>query len=179
MALAPWWDLPQPPIDVQVIRAGLAQFRHDFAGALDDLGKVLARDPAQAQARSLRATIQIVQARYAPARADCQALRGASSELIAVGCEAMVDGLTGKAADAYQRLDAALRAQPTAPPEDKLWVLLRLAEIAERLGRANDAERHFKAALALGIPDTFLLAAYADFLLLQNRPAEVETMLRD
>ena len=178
-ALGPWWDLPEPPIPVQVLRASLAQFRHDFADALSDLGKVLIRDPRQGQARALRATIHIVQARYADGRADCAALHGVTSELIAIGCEAMVDGLTGKAPAAYDRLNAALTANPDAAPDEKLWVLLRLAEMSQRLGRMEVAETHFKQALALGITDTFLLAAYADFLLLQNRPVEVEAMLKD
>lgn len=178
-ALGPWWDLAEPPIDVQVLRASLAQFRHDFSGALDDLSKVLVRDPRQSQARALRATIHIVQARYAQARTDCLALRGVTSELIATGCEAMVDGLTGQALAAHDRLQAALDRHPEASPDEKLWVLLRLAEMAQRLGDMPAAERHFKQALGLGITDTFLLAAYADFLLLQNRSAEVEAMLRD
>jgi hypothetical protein len=54
-ALVPWWDMPVPPIEVQVLRAGLGQFRHDFAAALDDLSKVIERDPGHAGARSLRA----------------------------------------------------------------------------------------------------------------------------
>ena len=178
-ALGPWWDLPEPPIPVQILRASLAQFRHDFAGSLSDLGKVLAQDPRQGQARALRATIHIVQARYAEGRADCEALHGVTSELIATGCEAMVDGLTGKASAAYDRLNATFVANPDATPDEKLWVLLRLAEMSQRLGRMAVAETHFKQALALGITDTFLLAAYADFLLLQNRPVEVEAMLKD
>ncbi len=178
-ALTPWWDLAEPPLPVQVLRASLAQFRHDFPGALSDLGKVLARDPAQGQARALRATIEIVQAQYSQARTDCQALRGVTSELIATGCEAMVDGLTGSAGQAYDRLDAALKAHPEATPDEKLWVLLRLAEMAQRLGRVEAAEQRFRESLALNITDTFLLAAYADFLLLQNRPQEVQAMLKD
>jgi Tfp pilus assembly protein PilF len=57
--------------------------------------------------------------------------------------------------------------------------LLRLAEISQRLGRTELAEKHFKQALAKQIPDTFLLAAYADFLLDQKRPAEVVALLKD
>ena len=136
-------------------------------------------EPRQGQARALRATIHIVQARYLQARTDCQALQGVSSELIATGCEAMVDGLTGKAPAAHARLEAVLQAHPEAPLDEKLWVLLRLAEMAQRLGRTDAAEAHFKQALALGITDTFLLAAYADFLLLQSRAAEVNVMLKD
>lgn len=178
-ALGPWWDLAEPPIPVQVLRASLGQFRHDFPAALTDLNTVLRRDPGQAQARALRATIQIVQAHYAQARADCTALHGVTSDLIATGCEAMVDGLTGHAAAAHDRLAAALNGSQGATPDEKLWVLLRLAEMAQRLGRMDAAENYFRQALRLNITDTFLLAAYADFLLLQNRPAEVEAMLKD
>jgi predicted Zn-dependent protease len=178
-ALAPWWEMTAPPTDVQILRASLAQFRHDFDGALADLSAVLAREPRNAQARALRATIHIVQARYDQARTDCQALHGATSELIATGCEAMVDGLTGKVAAAYATLSEAYRANPQASPAEKLWVLIRLAEMAQRQGNAGAAERHFRDALALQITDTFLLAAYADFLLDRKRHAEVQAMLKD
>ncbi len=178
-ALAPWWDMSAPPIEVQILRAGLAQFRHDFAGALTDLTQAIQHSPTHPQARSLRATIHIVQARYGQARADCQALHGVTSDLLALGCEAMVDGLTGKAAGAYQVLSDALKKHPEAPVDEKLWVLTRLGEIAQRLGRIESAEAHFKQALALEITDTFLLAAYADFLLDQKRPAEVVALLKD
>lgn len=178
-ALAPWWEMPEPPIDVQVLRASLAQFRHDFDGALRDLTKVLEREPRHRQARLLRATIHIVQARYPDAKADCQGLRGDSTNFIGIGCKAMVDGLTGNAAAAYQALTEALKNHSQVTSEEKLWVLTRLAEIAQRQSRADAAEAHFRQALALGITDTFLLAAYSDFLLDQNRPAEVVAMLKD
>jgi hypothetical protein len=44
-ALAPWWNLAAPPIPVLLLRATLAQRRHDFAGALADLERVLAQAP--------------------------------------------------------------------------------------------------------------------------------------
>ncbi|MDB5822319.1 MAG: hypothetical protein JWR21_1023 [Herminiimonas sp.] len=178
-ALAPWWEMASPPTEVQILRASLAQFRHDFDGALADLSAVILREPRNAQARALRATIHIVQARYEQARPDCQALHGVTSELTATGCEAMVDGLTGKVAAAYATLSESYRVNSQATPAEKLWVLIRLAEMAQRQGRADAAERHFKEALALNITDTFLLAAYADFLLDQKRYAEVQAMLKD
>jgi tetratricopeptide (TPR) repeat protein len=178
-ALAPWWEMASPPTEVQILRASLAQFRHDFDGALADLSAVIQREPRNAQARALRATIHIVQARYDQARPDCQSLHGVTSELTATGCEAMVDGLTGKVAAAYATLSESYRVNSQASPAEKLWVLIRLAEMAQRQGRADAAERHFKEALALNITDTFLLAAYADFLLDQKRYAEVQAMLKD
>ena len=39
--LAPWWHLPQPPIEVLVLRATVRQSSHDFESALADLAQVL------------------------------------------------------------------------------------------------------------------------------------------
>lgn len=178
-ALAPWWTLPTPPIDVQVLRASLRQFRHDFSGALSDLDQVLSLDPSQAQARSLRATIHIVQARYASARPDCLALAKPPNELVGTACLALIDGLTGRAAQAQADLSAQLQKHPEASAEEKLWAYTRLAELAQRLGQDAAAEARYKQALGLGITDTFLLAAYADFLLDKQRPQEAYTLLKD
>ena len=177
-ALTPWWEMATPPVEIQVLRAGLRQFRHDFSGAMSDLDQVLVQDPSHARARSLRAIIHIVQARYREAQSDCLALRSSANELVALGCETMVQGLTGHAAEAYTALSQMLARHPEASREERLWVLIRLAEMAQRLGRP-DAEAHFKQALALEIGDTFLLAAYADYLLDQGRPREVMVLLKD
>lgn len=178
-ALAPWWEMPTPPTDVQVIRASLRQFQHDFDGALSDLGQVLEREPQNARARILRAIIQIVQARYEQGRSDCRALRGGDTEMLSLGCEAVIDGLTGKATFAYNGLKAAFEARIPAATDEKLWIQLRLAELSQRQGRLDLAEMHFKKALDLGVSETFLLANYADLLLDLKRPAEVVALLKD
>lgn len=178
-ALAPWWDMPTPPVEVLVLRASLRQFGHDFDGAVRDLTQVLDRHPQHMQARVLRAIIHIVQARYAQAKSDCQALMQVGDALIGHGCEAMVEGLTGNAAPAYATLSRVLAEAPTAAAATKLWLHIRLAELAQRLGRVEVAESHFRQALAFGISDTFLLAAYADLLLAQGRTAEVVALLKD
>ncbi|MSQ66481.1 MAG: hypothetical protein EXR37_09245 [Limnohabitans sp.] len=179
-ALAPWWKLAAPPDEVLLMRASLKQFRHDFAGAIQDLDHLLERVPGHGNARALRATLHIVQARYPAARSDCQALQGPDNALIALGCLAMVDGLTGHAAEAYARLDAAFKAEPQAVTRgNRLWILLRLAEMAQRLSNPRAAEAHFKQALALGQQDTLLLAAWSDFLLDQQRTPEILALLQD
>src|SRR5262245_23210282 len=40
-ALAPWWDAPDAPPDVLLLRATIRQHVHDFDGALTDLSAVL------------------------------------------------------------------------------------------------------------------------------------------
>jgi hypothetical protein len=90
-----------------------------------------------------------------------------------------VDAATGQAPAAATALRAALAQQPGASAEARLWVLTRLAETEERRGAFPAAESAFRAALALGLPDVYLQAAYADFLLDRGRPAEVLALLKD
>lgn len=54
-----------------------------------------------------------------------------------------------------------------------------LAEIAEQIGDAPAAERHYRDALALGRRNVYLLGAWTDFLLDRNRPAEARELLRN
>ncbi|WP_151636635.1 tetratricopeptide repeat protein [Noviherbaspirillum aerium] len=178
-ALGPWWNMQSPPEDVQILRASLRQYRHDFSGAVSDLDQVLSRNPGNARALALRAIIHIVQARYVQGIEDCQSLRKAGDPLIGLGCVAMVEGLTGKAVSAYAALNKEVSAATSVSPENRLWLEIRLAELAERQSLPDVAETHFKKAIALGINDTFLLAAYADLLLEQRRAAEVVNLLKD
>jgi len=178
-ALAPWWSEPDPPQRLRVIRAMLKQYSHDFSGALTDLAAATRADPGDALAWSWRAAIHMVQADYDAARADCEGLRGATSELGVVGCTAYVDGTTGKAAAAHRALSDALSRARDASPAERVWVRTRLAELALRMGDPALAERHFRAALAEKVTDQFLLAAWADFLLDRGRPVEVVPLLRE
>ena len=178
-ALKPWWNLPEPPTRVLVMRATFVQYRHDFSSALTDLARALERDPADTRAWSLRAVIHLVQADYAESRSDCAKLAPLVEELTAIGCVAFIDGLTGRARASHDTLSRALARARDASPAQKLWVLIRLAELAWRLNDPQLAEQHFKRALALGITDGFLLAAYADFLLDYGRAQEAVTLLKD
>ena len=161
------------------MRATLVQYRHDFSSALADLARALERDPEDARAWSLRAVIHLVQADYAESRRDCARLAPLVEQVIAIGCVAFIDGMTGRARESHDTLSRALARSRDASPGQKLWILIRLAELAWRLNDATLAEQYFKRALALGITDGFLLAAYADFLLDYQRAQEAVTLLRD
>ena len=178
-ALRRWYAVASQHPGVRTTRGLLRQYRHDFDGALEDLAAAARFDPQDPEPHAWRAAIFMVRADYPAARLECDALRDRSSELQAEGCVAYVDATTGKARVAYETLGAALARNATAPASLRLWVRTRLAEIAWRLEDARAAERHFRAALALDLTDNFLLAAYADFLLEQNRPAEVVALLKD
>ena len=178
-ALAPWADANAAAAEILVVRALLRQYRHDFEGALADLALAVQRDPQNEEAHAWRAAIHMVRADYPAAARECATLAPLTDELQAAGCSAYVEATTGKTRAAYARLLGALERAPQAGAAPRLWVNTRLAEMSVRLGDAAAAERHFKSALALGLNDNFLLAAYADFLLEQRRPREVVALLKD
>ena len=178
-ALTPWWTAPAPPTAVRVQRAVLYQYGHQFSEALADLDAAVRAEPANAEAWSWQAAIHMVRADYAAATRACAALAPLTSALLATACRAAADALTGSAGPAASALAAALEAAPTAGAEERLWALTRLAEINERRGDAALAERAFRQALALGLDDVYLQAAYADFLLDNRRAGEVLILLKD
>ena len=177
--LQPWWALPEPPIEVRVLRAVVLQFDHRFDPALADLQAALAAEPDNATAAAWQLAIRMVLADYAGARSSCEQLADHVSALITAACRAQVDAATGNASAAATARRAALQRDPRADAGEKLWSLTRLAEIEERRGDALAAEAAFEQALALGQTDVYLLAAFADFLLDRSRAADVLQLLKD
>ena len=86
-------------------------------------------------------------------------------------------GTTGQLIPAYDLLSKAVAAARDVPPGLMLWAQTRLAEMAVRLQRWGDAERHYRLALAQGLTDQFLLGSFADFLIERERPREVLQLL--
>ncbi len=176
-ALQPWWEQPAPPAEVRVLRAMVLQFDHRFQPALADLDAALLEQPGNGAAWAWRTAIVLVQADYAAARRGCEAMAPLATALVAAACRAQVDAVTGRAASAATGLRSALQQATDASPAERLWSLTRLAETEERRGEFGAAEAAFRDALALGLPDVYLLAAYADFLLDRGRAAEVLSLL--
>ena len=178
-ALQPWWALEQPPVAVRVLRAMLKQFDHRFDPALADLAEAVREQPDNGAAWAWQTAILMVQARYAEARSSCEHMAPLTTPLIAVACHAQIEAITGHAAAAAAQLRTALRQQPNAGVEERLWVLTRLGETEERRGENTAAEAAFREALALGVPDVYLQAAFADYLLDRGRAPEVLVLLKD
>jgi Tfp pilus assembly protein PilF len=173
-----WPETASTPAELLVLQGLLRQYRHDFDRGLVDFDLALSSDPANTEALAWRAAILMVRADYAGARRECERLAEHSTALHATACAAYIEATTGQARRAHERLAAALAARSDVPPEFQVWVLTRLAEMAWRYGDPATADRHFRAALALGLDDNFLLAAYADFLLEQKRAGEVAALLK-
>ncbi len=178
-ALRAWWDLPQPPPEVLLLRAILRQNRHDFTGALADLKQVLAVQPRNPQAWLTQAVVLQVQGDYGGALRSCWALLQLGPELPAATCIGSALSLSGQARQGYEFLSQVLEDNPLAGAEVRRWASTTLAEIAVRIGQRADAEQRFKEALALGQADAYLLGSYSDFLLDQGRAEEVIALLQN
>jgi len=178
-ALAPWWNAATPPIEVLVLRATLKQSQHDFTNALADLDVATRIAPRNPQVWLTRATILMVLGQYAQARQACLPLAQLAPGLVALTALANLSSLNGGAETACGLLQKTLAADVSASVDEKIWALTSLAEAEARLGQMAQAEADFKAALALGQHDPYLLGAYADVLLDQDRAAEVADLLKN
>jgi len=178
-ALAPWWSQPQPPSPVLVLRATLRQSTHQFGTALTDLDAVLKRDSGNSQAWLTRATVQLITGDFAGARTSCMRLYSRAPELVVQACLSSVGSISGQAGASYERLRQTYLARSDSPPALRAWVATLLGEMAARLGRFDQAESHYREALALDASDSYLLGAYADFLLERGRAPEVIALLKD
>jgi hypothetical protein len=160
-----------------LVRGQLQQYSHDFDGALASLKRASELAPDAVDPVAWRAAIYMVQAQYALAAHECDQLAKIAPPLFAQGCTAYVRGTTGQLIPGYDLLSKAVAAEQDIPPSLMLWAQTRLAEMAVRLQRWGDAERHYRVALAQGLTDQFLLGSYADFLILRERPREVLQLL--
>lgn len=177
--LATWLAKPSPPVAALVDFATILQFRHQFTEARERLKLALATDPNNAQAWLTLATIDMVQGDYATATRDCSQVAVTGGFTLGIACAGSLRSYLGHAQQSLSLLTHISSDAPGLSAPFKAWLQGLLAETAERLGNWQEAEDHYRKALALTPKDNFLLVAYADFLLDRNRPAEVLTLLRD
>jgi predicted Zn-dependent protease len=179
-ALSFWWAQDAPPVPILLLRATIRQSTHDFSNARRDLDQAVKREPGNAQAWLTMATVQQVTGDLTGAAASCRKVAPLTSPLIGITCMAAIDGAEGRAAQAYDALNAAMIASDATRRDSvgvRNWAITLQAEIAERLSRMADAERLYQASLALDPTDAYTIAAYSDFLIDAGRPNEVLTLI--
>jgi tetratricopeptide (TPR) repeat protein len=179
-ALAPWWGLPDPPPEVLLLRAAVRQSRHEFDPALQDLSRLLEKDPRDPRAWLMQAVILIVRGEYGAARQACEALARLRQAFLAFSCLGSLASLSGQAEGGYGLLALAKGLSDGAAPAERVRLETLLGKAAERMGDPRLAEDHFREARRLGPRDAYLLGAYADFLLdREGRAGEVVELLRE
>lgn len=172
-ALMPWIKEVQPPIAVLVLRATIRQSLHQFANARADLEQVIAREPTNAQAWLTLATVAQVMGDTVVARTSCSRLSGLVEAPIHATCMAAIDGATGQAKSAAALIAKTRLTGRGTSRELRGWMATLQAELHERAGHNQLAEKSFREALALDGRDPYAIAAFADFLLDQGRANEV------
>ncbi len=177
--LAPWWNQANPPESVLILRATLKQGDHQFAEALKDLALAKKSTPDDPQIWITEATVLQVLGRYAEAKQSCTPLLSLASELIGLSCLTGVSSLNGQASTAYRLLEQTLNQNPKATSLERNWAWGTLAEMAERLGKNQQAHFYFKAILTLDPNDVYAQASYADFLLDQGQPQQALEILKN
>jgi hypothetical protein len=182
-ALAPWWNQPEPPAAVRLLRATLRQSDHEFAAALTDLDFLLAERSAaplvvKAQAELTRASVLQVQGRWHEAQAGCERLGGPTYASLgsavsapAQACRIELLSLQGRA----PQTDKALAALAQDAGSTAGWITLLRAEAAERTDAPN-TEALYRQALSQQ-NDVYTLGAWSDWLLARGRDAEVAALL--
>ncbi|MDP1609867.1 MAG: hypothetical protein Q8M11_02320 [Sulfuritalea sp.] len=163
------------PASLRFTRGLLRQYRHDFDGALADFAAAVVLDPDMAAAHAWRGAIYLVQADYAAAHNECDALRRLGRDPLVGACIGLAQAYGGQLEAGYRSLQQALAA--SGDGDNRLWLLTRLGEAAAWRGNPALAERHYRDALSIGRDDGYLLAAWSDFLLDAGRPAEVVKQL--
>ena len=179
-ALATWWTEDSPPIPILLLRATIRQSTHDFSNARRDLDQAVQREPGNAQAWLTMATVQQVTGDLKGAADSCRKVVPLTPPLIGITCIAAIDGAEGRAAQAYDALNAALIASDAGGRDSigvRNWAITLQAEIAERLNRMADAERLYRASLTLDPADAYSIAAYSDFLIDAGRANEVLALI--
>ncbi len=142
----------------------------DFGGTVEE---VVTREPGNAQAWLTLATVAQVTGDTATARASCSKLTTLIAPPVHAACVAAIDGNSGSAKNAAASLARALQLSSGINRDVRAWIVTLQAELAERAGQNLAAEKFYRQALALDKRDAYTVAAYADYLLDQNRAPEV------
>lgn len=137
--------IPTPTTEIRLLRATALQSLHRFDPALDELQFVLQREPGNAQAWLLKATLYSVRGDYVAAQKACGKLLGKVPALLSGSCSSSVQARQGQAQRAYALL--AKLYEQTAPalndPDILHHAQVSLADIADQLG--NPAAAHWWA----------------------------------
>jgi Flp pilus assembly protein TadD len=130
---------PDASIETRRLYAETLQYRHEFSAAEAILDGILGQAPADAAARTQRASVRLVRGDFAGARGDCaQLLATASNQSVALACLAESHAGSGR----FEQARALLAAYPLDPGEDGRAPVVQLTRrtTSARLGRSMSSK---------------------------------------
>jgi predicted Zn-dependent protease len=174
-ALAPW-SRADGPSEAKLLRAVIAQARHEFTVAAQLLDALLAETPDDVEALSTRAAVALVVGELDVVARCCTALAALAAWPHDVACEAQRLSRRGEHGRAAQLLEAAY-AEARRPSERAQLASLR-AEVAFWAGEDARAEQAAREALAWDPADRYTQALLADLWLERGELLRVRSLLR-
>lgn len=161
--------------EVRLLRARLHQANHRFGEALVELHQVLQRYPRHTEALLLQASIYQVRGDYALARQSCDRITDPDALILALACRAQLDGLTGNGRQALSQLEKLSALGNGLSDDQNTWIQLATGDLALRMDHQQVAGAAYRRVMH---NSRDALAAYTDWLLHNERPAEAAALLR-
>jgi hypothetical protein len=171
--LTPWLARTPAPEPALVLKATALQYRHQFDDSLALLDRAIALEPLDGQAWLTKAALLELRGEFTEARRACAHLTRASDQILALTCLASVNSRSGRLAASYEALRNVSAETARLPPIIRGWAESVLADMAERLGKDDEADLELGEAVSALPDDPYLKAARADLLLRVGRPKEV------
>jgi tetratricopeptide (TPR) repeat protein len=180
MLLQPWVSRADASGATLRVQADILQNRHDFSGAIRLLDAAIQREPRDAGARLMRASVKVVQGHSADARADCAAVLASGATAAGTVCLAQMFSVTGKLAQAETLLKTVLPRESASPQQVSYspvavpqtfstqilgWAFWLQADCADRRGDFRAAEQYLRASLAATPTNEGVRAALSDLLI--------------
>lgn len=176
--LLPWMTATPIPEPVLVLQATALQNQHQFPAAMALLDRAMQLNPGDPQVWLTRATIFALRNDVGNARRACARLARTADALVALTCLSGIDSRNGRLGTSYKALRQVYADDERLPAPLRVWTLTQLADMAERLGDDDAAQRYLRSALRVAPADSFTLAAYADLLIRAARYREAIDLLR-
>lgn len=158
--------------ELTLLAATILQRLHRFEEADQHLTRLLELQPDNAQAWLTRYSIAMVRGDLSTATQSCKALGETVPGLIAKACSEELASIGWQDSQAYSRLKQHLDADAYAPPVERDYALVTLADMAARM-ELPDAGEHWQKSLLMDPHDQYRRVRYADWLLAQEQPEAV------
>jgi len=158
--------------EVHLLQALLDQRNHHFAKSIERLDLVLAKSPKNIQALLTKASVLQLLGDYEGARIANASLFGLGLSKVGLISTANLAAVAGKAEKSYELLTSLVSTNAAPKDTETSWALLSMAELTARIGKLEESDAFYKAALRSPVPDQYLLLSYADFLIHHRRSAD-------